>query len=410
LTKKILIISYSFPPSNKIGGRRWVKFSKYLTKNGFDVQVITSKNKNENAWLDDLTYLKNKIDSISFNYPSYLGIVSKNYFQKIMYRLSLLWSKLNTEFNYFDKSVHGKKNLLRKVRFYLRNGFDNVIVSVAPFHMATFISELIPQYPEVNFIVDFRDPWLENESSYGYHTISKKRQIKENESERKVINSFNHVVSVSKFITDSLIIKYPNSNAEFHTIPNGFDNDDISELSNDISSNKIKLIFAGTLYDNSKKYFKKLVELLNELKIIDEELYNKIEIDFYGSFSSEVYNIHETIIIKGYVDNKEINNQILSADACLLFLSDDINYSFSTKFCEYIGRKKPIIVFSNNGPTSKYLVKNKIGESLTLNSCVNDFINVVESISKKTKFYYDSFDTKFFELNYLSNNYVQLIK
>lgn len=403
-----MIICYSFAPSNKIGGRRWVKFSKYFVKNGLDVQVITSKNKNENAWLDDLTYLKNKIDSISFNYPSYLGIVSKNYFQKIMYRLSLLWSKLNTNFNYFDKSVHGKKNLLRKVRFYLRNGYDNVIVSIAPFHLSTFISDIISQYPEVNFIVDFRDPWLENESSYGYHTISKKRQIKENESEKKVINSFNHIVSVSTLMTDSFKIKYPNSNAKFHTIPNGFDNDDITKRSNNINSNKIKLIFAGTLYNNSKKYFKKLVDLLYELKNTNIELYNKIQIDCYGHFNLEINQMPEVINIKGHVDNKEINNKIFSADACLLFLSDDLNYSLSTKFCEYIGRKKPIIVFSNNGPTSNYVVNNKIGESISEQTTLFTFKSILQRV-KLNENYYQLFENKQFELKMLSENYIKLL-
>lgn len=393
-----------------IGGRRWVKFSKYFIKNGLDVQVITSKNKDDNAWLGDLKYFKNNIDSISFNYPSYLGISPKNYFEKLMYRLSLLWSKLKTEFNYFDKSVHGKNNLLKKVEFYINKGYDNVIVTVAPFHMATFISELIPRYPEINFIVDFRDPWLENQSSYGYYTISKKRQIKENESEKKVINSFNYVVSVSQLMTDSLKIKYPNSNTKFHTIPNGFDNDDIITSSNNISSNKIKLIFAGTLYDNSKKYFEKLIKLLIELKASNLELYRKIQIECYGSFNLEIHYIPKIIKIRGLVDNKEISNKILSADACLLFLSDDINYSFSTKFCEYLGRKKPIIVFSNNGPTSKYVVKNKIGESLSLNSTVADFGNIMERFFNKSKVYYESFNTKSFDLNNIFKNYINLIK
>ena len=69
MSKKILIISYTFPPSSKVGGRRWVKFAKYFVKNNNDVRIITSKNKNESGWLKDYDYLKPRITEISFNYP-----------------------------------------------------------------------------------------------------------------------------------------------------------------------------------------------------------------------------------------------------------------------------------------------------------------------------------------------------
>ena len=60
MSKKVLIISYTYPPSNKIGGRRWAKFAKYFLKNKNDVWIITSKNKNQFGWPNDHKYLKVK--------------------------------------------------------------------------------------------------------------------------------------------------------------------------------------------------------------------------------------------------------------------------------------------------------------------------------------------------------------
>ena len=51
------------------------------------------------------------------------------------------------------------------------------LVSVAPFHLATYVSEIILKYPKVNFIVDFRDPWVGNKTSYGYYSLNEKRKI-----------------------------------------------------------------------------------------------------------------------------------------------------------------------------------------------------------------------------------------
>ena len=38
--KHVLLISYSYPPYPGIGGRRWAKFSKYLSRLGFVIHVI----------------------------------------------------------------------------------------------------------------------------------------------------------------------------------------------------------------------------------------------------------------------------------------------------------------------------------------------------------------------------------
>ena len=39
--KKVLIISYNFPPKSGISSRRWVKLAKELTRSGVECHVIT---------------------------------------------------------------------------------------------------------------------------------------------------------------------------------------------------------------------------------------------------------------------------------------------------------------------------------------------------------------------------------
>jgi len=410
MSKKVLIISYTFPPSNKIGGRRWVKFAKYFIKNGLDVQVITSKNTPKNGWIKDLEYVKSNIQEISFNYPYYLGIKPKNFFQKIMYRIHLLWSMTNTNLNYYDKAVHGETRLIKSVISYINNGYNNIVVTVAPFHLATHISKIISKYPECNFIVDYRDPWIDNKTSYGYFSLSEERKINERKSEEKVVNTFNHVVTVSSKITNDLKQRYFNSDAQFHTLQNGFDQDDIFNTKNSPNTdNEIRLVFSGTLYKESEKYFNLLLNWLSDIKSHNIELFNKIVVNIYG-FSNITNTSLENVYFNGFVSNDEINNEIQKSDGCLLFLSDDINYSFSTKFCEYISYEKPIIVFSNDGYTSKYIVENKIGHSLSFKNNFNDFSKILNSIKDNELNYYSSFSKDSFDLTYLSQKYLELFK
>ena len=40
--KKVLIVSYTFPPSPNVGGRRWSKLVRHLVESGNTVHVITA--------------------------------------------------------------------------------------------------------------------------------------------------------------------------------------------------------------------------------------------------------------------------------------------------------------------------------------------------------------------------------
>lgn len=410
MNKKVIIISFTFAPSNKIGARRWTKFSKYFLKKGIDIQVITSKTNIGEFFFNELKLIKDRIHPISFNYPIFLATDPKKIRQKLLYRLSLYWSKINTNLNYYDRAVHGKKNLIKKVEEFLDLGYKNVIVSVAPFHMATHLCELIPKYPDVNFIVDFRDPWTYNKTAFGYFSMSKKRRELEDLSEKKVIETFSHVVTVAEKLTFDLSKKYDTSKAAFLTINNGFDKDDLYDVRESIESNKIKFVFTGTLYNNVEDYYHMFLDFLDFIKSIDIDLYEKIEINFYGDSKSKFITNHEKIVFHGFIDRHSIQQFICNADFGLLFLSDDINYSFSTKFIEYISYKLPVIIFSSQGETTKYVERNNIGLGIRSK---NDFKNLHSIIKLKTEGndgFYNEFDINLFDLEKITELYIKLLK
>jgi len=414
MQKRLLVISYTFPPSNKVGGRRWSKFSKYLIKSNIDVRILTSYNNIGEQWEQDLLDLKDKIDFINFNYPKHLGIYPLSIFHKFLYKASLIYSKLATNKNFYDKSVHGKTNLLKKVEYYINLGYNNVVVSIAPFHLATYVSELIIKHPKVNFIVDFRDPWIGNETSYGYYSLNDRRKINEKISEKKVVERFNNIVSVSDSLTKSLKNRYPNSKAIFTTIPNGFDRDDYlnPELGKiKPSSTKIRLVFSGTFYNSAEKYLTLLSEWLEEIKACKIEIYESLFIDFFGTINiqNSIFKNHKKVNFHGLKSKDILYKEILKSDGCLLFLTDDINYSFSSKFCDYIALKKPIIVFSNNGLTSKYIDENNIGHSFSFENSSKIFLEALMNLkSKSSKFYLD-YNSKSFDLKFVTKDYLKIL-
>ena len=411
MQKKLLIVSYTFPPSKKVGGRRWSKFSKYLIKSNVDIRILTST---DNIGEEPTYNFENLIDCVNFNYPKYLGINPSNTIEKVLYKFSLIYSKLVTNKNYYDKAVHGKKNLLKKVEYYINLGYNNVLVSIAPFHLATYVSDIILKYPKVNFIVDFRDPWVGNKTSYGYYSLNEKRKSIEKKSEKQVVEKFNNVVTVSDSITTALKNKYPKSKAIFTTIPNGFDREDylnLKSLKIKSTPTKIRLVFSGTFYNSAAKYLTLLSEWLDEIKSLNTEIYNSIFIDFFGTINiqNSIFYNHKNVIFHGLRSKDVVYKEILKSDGCLLFLTDDINYSFSSKFCDYIALKKPIIVFSNNGLTSKYIDENNIGHSFSFENSSKIFLEALVNLKNKSSKFYLNYNFKSFDLKFITKNYLKIL-
>lgn len=393
-SKKILVISYTFPPSPGIGGRRWAKFSKELIADKHDVKVMTFssgfRNNNSSEWTKDIVSYKSKIEYHSSYYPKWL-IAPHSLVDKIMYRFSLVYVKLFTKGNYYDRASFLREKVIKEVQKHINNGYNNVIVTCAPFKLAYWVSELISLYPEVNFIVDFRDPWANNLTAYGFNEMSKERIEFEKNAEKEVITKFNKVFVVANEMKDYFLSTYNLSDAKFEIISNGFDTDDFINIKNIDAgfqfnqNNKRKVVFTGTFYDNSFYLLKELTDVLNKNALLK----NSFEFHFFGTMSLEAKKLvlqnPENLFFHGNVELSEVYKVIRSADFCSLFLTDDIAYSLSTKFLEYLSQKKPILVFSKNGATGSFVESNHLGVSINSKQMEEKLIHCLSAVDNSNE-------------------------
>lgn len=412
--KKVIIISHVFPPSPGVGGRRWVKFAKYFVKMSYDLKIITvKKNKRSNIsnWINDLQRVEGVVDYLPSKYPYYLGINPSNYIQKIAYKLSLFYAKLTLKGNYYDKGGFWGKSLVRSVELYISKGYNNVIVSVAPFHNAIHLIPLISKYRDVNFIVDFRDPWINNKTAYGYESLSIQRKDYEIQNQKKVLNNYNYVVSVAETMTNYFRSKssFPNC----LTIANGYDKEDFKtpQITNK-NNGFINLLFSGSFYSGAEYLLNDLNSALLKLKNENSKLYNKIKIKFIGNipFSTNFYVKSNPSIFQfvGKIKLQETVKAINNSDGCLLFLTDDINYSLSTKFCEYLFCQKPILVFSKPGKTSDFINKNNLGVSVSPSE-IFDKLNDLDNILLKKKKVFNNDLINQFDIANLAEKYDSIL-
>ena len=88
--KKILIVTHIFPPTPGIGGRRWAKFAKYLSKTGNEVSVISAENHSieKSQWEKDVLDSGIQVHRLPLLYPEILGTNPNSVFQKLHYKIA----------------------------------------------------------------------------------------------------------------------------------------------------------------------------------------------------------------------------------------------------------------------------------------------------------------------------------
>jgi glycosyltransferase involved in cell wall biosynthesis len=408
--KKALVISFTFPPVEGIGGRRWAKFSKYFLWENVDVMVLTAKlpSHSVSEWEHDIIELRDqgRIHFFDTNYPEILVKTPKTLYEKVLYRLSLTWVKARIKGNYYDKSALCKESLLNQVENFVKKGYHNIILSIGPFYYSSFLEEIKLKYPEVNLILDVRDPWTNNKTSFGYTALEPQRFSIEKNAEKRVASFYDYIVSVADDMGAYFITEYAVPQHKVVTIRNGFDREDIP-ASKAQSSGLKTIVFTGNLYEKAEGAFCMFTEQLKRLKNENPEVFNQYAFHFYGEIHPSMKHYFKEEL-KLFFHNKiplqEVYEKISNASACLLFLTDDLNYSFSTKFYEYLSLEKPILVFSKPGKTGEFVEQYEIGRQMN----DHNLIEVLASLDGKN-YYRQAVDTSAYDVRHLAKQYLTLI-
>ncbi len=356
--KKILIVSFYFPPSSAIGGRRWAKFAKYLKLSGNQVFVIAAHSitSGKSLWSDDISTLD--IRYIQSRYPRILLTVAKTIAGKLQYRFWKILLNLFSKGTIYDHSIFWKKNFekiaIKKIKYDL---YNNIIVNGPP-HMSSYFSvKLKEKFPELNVIVDFRDPWTWW-NNMGYNTLSAKRLKYELSKEQYVVNNANYILMPSEAMKKILVQKYPGNSHKFIVIPHGYDEMEMNKIILEKQQEKksIRIIYGGTLYVGIENHLKTLIQSAQLAEV-------KITIDFFSLYNKypELIRAENNCYFYDAVNSSTYLTEVSKSDYVLAFAPDDLEDFIGSKFFEIIYLKKPIIYIGKKGMISDFLENNRLG-------------------------------------------------
>lgn len=364
MKKKVLIITYYWPPSGGAGVQRWLKFTKYLCELGLEPHVVIPSNPNypviDTSFEKDIENLDIKIIKIPiwepYNiYRKFMGF-SEDY--KINHTFSAgdksnnwksklaLWFKSNVFIP--DPRIFWTLNTPSILSKYIIQQNIDTIITTSPPHSIQLIGYILKnKLKHIKWIADLRDPWT---TIYFSNTLPQSLFSKKINAwlEKKVLQKADHVITVSKALCEEFSLI---SNRKIHCITNGYDADDI-QSNTEFDYSSFSMSYIGTLFKayNMPNFWEVISEICSENMQFKKDL----KITIAGSVDSNIIekfnelNISDNINYLGYLNHDKINEIIQKTQILLLTTPEHNNKGILTgKVFEYMATLKPILCITS---------------------------------------------------------------
>jgi hypothetical protein len=209
--KKVLIITYYWPPSGGAGVQRWLKFVKYLREFGWEPIVYTPENPEAPA--TDTSLLK--------DIPANITVIKQPIWEPYNLYKGFIGQKKEEKINAGFLSEKKKPGLAEKIAVWIRGNWFipdarrfwikpsvkflsehlrgnpvDVIVSTGPPHSMHLIALKLKKKLNIPWLADFRDPWTTIDF-YDKLMLTKSSDKKHKGLELEVLKNADKVVTVS---------------------------------------------------------------------------------------------------------------------------------------------------------------------------------------------------------------------
>ncbi|RKT01505.1 glycosyltransferase family protein [Chryseobacterium defluvii] len=377
--KKILIITYYWPPAGGPGVQRWLKFAKYLPDFGWKPIIYTPENPSY-PLLDE---------SLIKDVPENIEMVKTKIWEP--YQLAEKLNKSNKKFkagqfdvgthqswksklsiwvrgNFFipDARVFWVKPSVKFLAHYLKENKIDVVVTSGPPHSLHLIGlQLKKKITGLKWIADFRDPWTEI-SYYQHLKLTKSSDRKHRQLESEVFKNANITLATS--YTDAENFRKAGANAI--CITNGFDESDSGKTDPQKSKTaKFTLSYIGVLEQlrNPEKLWKALDELVKTHPDFAENFILK----FAGRVDDKILDYIENSALRnhilnlGYLSHDKAIEEMQSSDVLLItnFPNESSKGIIPGKIFEYLATGKQILSFGpDQADVSKILEQTQAGK------------------------------------------------
>ena len=377
--KRVLIITYYWPPTAGSGVQRWLKMSRYLPQYGWHPVIYTPENPEvgmtDESLLRDISpeaeVIKRPIlePYAVFNIltgkkkggksKGNTGGTAVNPINAVGHKSPLMRLSLWLRANVFvpDPRFLWIRPSVRFLKQYLREHPVDAIVSTGPPHSMHLIARALHRSMGIPWTADFRDPWTR--IFYFKHLpLTRRSRKKYAAMELSVLREADHVVAVTdNMVRDFLEELGPGQQdkGKFHVIENGYDEADFTGITAAELPAGFNLVHTGlfSAEGNPRRLWKVLAELCRDLPGFGRDLH----LTFAGKTDPEILaavreaGLGDRLTDRGYIPHHEANRLQKAADLLLLPLREEPEAAgiLTGKYFEYLAAGRPIAAFGPHG-------------------------------------------------------------
>ena len=346
--------------------QRWVKFSKYLRRFGWEPVIYTPKNPEQLAVDEsllkelpgDLTVLKRKIVEPYNLYRKLFGggAASKgegvnplNQQKKSFKQKLAVFLRGNLFFP--DPRAGWVGPSVKYLTKYLKDNPVDAIVTTGPPHSMHLIGMKLHASTDIRWMADFRDPWTE--MHYFKHmgllpwTAARHRRV-----EQKVLDEADAVIAVSAPVRDDFQAR---TKTPVVLITNGYDEEDFAAVTPELPADRFVLAHTGLFASDGNPLA--LWDVLARKCASDANFKSQLCIRLAGKTDPEILEalsargLSGNVENLGYLPHHETVDLQRSANVLLLPLRQEPEYAKALpgKIFEYLAARRPILGIGQEG-------------------------------------------------------------
>lgn len=388
MKKKVLIITYYWPPSGGSAVIRWVKFIKYLRQFNYEPVVYAPLNPQypvidasfTRDIPEDMTILKKKIWE---PYRLFKLFTGRGKTENLLtgFTSETRKNKFRDDISNWIRSnifmPDARKFWIRpSVKFlsgYLSENPVEAVITTGPPHSMHLIGLGLKKKIKIRWIADFRDPWTMIDF-YRTLLLTNYADKKHHRLEKEVLDQADQIIVVSETMKQEFSGL---TSKNIVVIPNGFDEDNITDDRIE-TDRKFSFVYTGIMNParEPKKLWEALTELINENKNFAEDL----DLLFIGNIDYSIIENISTFKLDKYfrkidfVAHDQVMQYQRKAQVLLLPLNDAPNARgiVTGKLFEYLAARRPIIAIGPvDGDAAAILNETRSGRIFDFNDSVN---------------------------------------
>lgn len=358
--KRVLVISYYWPPAGGSGVQRWVKFAKYLPEEDWQPVIYTPENPEltsvDKTLADEISpeaeILKTPIFEPYGIYRSMTGRKGEKPGKQdevnpisggkksLMQRISLF---IRGNFFIPDPRCFWIRPSVKYLKKYLRKHPVDMIVSTGPPHSMHLIAMKTARATGIPWIADFRDPWTRMFYFKHLHLTpwARHRHIA---LEKQVLDSASAIVTVTKPLQKEF---QSMTDTPVHCITNGYDESDFQQIVEPDGFFNITHTGLFAADGNPETLWKVLADICRS----DSEFKRLLRIRLVGKTDKEIsesviaFGLAENMRNLGYQTHLVATREQMSASVLLLPQRKEPEYKavLTGKIFEYLASGHPIL-------------------------------------------------------------------